>query len=123
RGTDGRIYTWGDEWDATRANTRESGIGTTTAVGSYPQGASPYRAEDMLGNVWEWVSGNVWEWRSTEIRIHDRHKNTQSLCMLRGGSWNSYQWVVRADHHDGNYPYVSSFDYGVRLVRGAINAD
>ncbi len=57
-----RIYPWGDSFDTSRCNTYESGIGTTTPVGSYPasdqrrSGASPCGAEDMAGNVWEWTS-------------------------------------------------------------------
>lgn len=56
RGTDGRIYPWGDAWDKARANTREGGPGQTTPVGTYPGGASPYDAQDMAGNVWEWTN-------------------------------------------------------------------
>lgn len=53
RGTEGRIYPWGDTFDASRANTYESGIGTTTPVGASPSGASPSGAQDLAGNVWE----------------------------------------------------------------------
>ena len=37
-------------------NFGETGLGTWSAVGSYPDGASPYGALDMAGNVWEWTS-------------------------------------------------------------------
>ncbi len=56
RGTDARRYPWGDEWDPSLANTRESELGRVTPVGSYPEGASPYGASDFAGNVAEWVS-------------------------------------------------------------------
>lgn len=55
RGTDGRPFPWGDNWDASNANTREAGPGTTTPVGSYPDGASPFGVLDMAGNTWEWT--------------------------------------------------------------------
>ena len=41
RGTDGRIFPWGDEWDASRCNTVESGLEAVTPVGCHSQGASP----------------------------------------------------------------------------------
>jgi formylglycine-generating enzyme required for sulfatase activity len=55
RGTDGRAYPWGDEWDLTRCNTSESGLEAMAPVGGYPQGASPYGVLGMAGNVWEWT--------------------------------------------------------------------
>ncbi len=67
RGSDGRVYPWGDEFDEKKCNTSESGIGMTTPVTTYPDGASPHGCLDMAGNVWEWTEGGK---------------------MLRGGSWN-----------------------------------
>jgi len=55
RSDDGRAYPWGDEFVAENGNFYEGGIRGTTAVGSFPAGASPYGVEDMAGNVREWV--------------------------------------------------------------------
>jgi formylglycine-generating enzyme required for sulfatase activity len=55
RGTDGLCYPWGQTPDAERANYSASGLNTTTSVGFFPRGASPYGIEDAAGNVWEWT--------------------------------------------------------------------
>jgi eukaryotic-like serine/threonine-protein kinase len=57
RGTDGRVYPWGNaSISCALANITSCAGGDTTEVGSYKDGASPYGALDMAGNVWEWVS-------------------------------------------------------------------
>jgi formylglycine-generating enzyme required for sulfatase activity len=55
RGTNGRRYPWGDEFDPAKANVGETQP-AQVKVGSYPTGKSPYRAYDMVGNVWEWTA-------------------------------------------------------------------
>ena len=55
RGIAGKIYPWGNEFVADNGNFYEGGIRGTTAVGSFPDGASPYGLEDMAGNAREWV--------------------------------------------------------------------
>ncbi len=87
RGPDGWIYPWGNEWGASKANTREKGPGTTTPVGSYPQGASPYGVMDMAGNVWEWTSTiYVEKYPYKNDRQHE-DLNSTNTRVLRGGSW------------------------------------
>lgn len=75
RGTDGRKFPWGDEWDPARCNTRLSGIGGTTPVGQFATGISPYGCYDMAGNVWKWTSTRI---------------NEGGEIVLKGGSWSKY---------------------------------
>ncbi|MEI6776739.1 MAG: bifunctional serine/threonine-protein kinase/formylglycine-generating enzyme family protein, partial [Chloroflexales bacterium] len=60
RGTDGRIYPWGNTWEKGRCNSEEAGIKHITPVVQYPSGASPYGALDMAGNVHEWCATQWW---------------------------------------------------------------
>ncbi len=87
RGTDGREYPWGDAFDQRFTNTTESGTVGTSAVCTYPQGASP-------GGAWD-MSGNVFEWTRTKER---------SLYVLRGGSWSNGDWYARCAFRRGLGP-------------------
>lgn len=56
RGGDGRSLPWGNEWAEGRANLQAGEDKELRPVGSYPDGASPCGAVDMLGNAWEWTA-------------------------------------------------------------------
>ena len=88
RGTDGRSYPWGEGVDCNLANYKEC-IGDTSPVGSYPDGASPYGALDMAGNVWEWTS-TIYEPSS-----HDANDGRE-YRVLRGGAWAYDDFPVRS---------------------------
>lgn len=50
-----RLFPWGDDDNLEHCNARETGIGTTSAIGCFPEAASPYGCEDLVGNVFEWT--------------------------------------------------------------------
>jgi formylglycine-generating enzyme required for sulfatase activity len=87
RGTDGRIYPWGNELPTEQHAcwNRWSGNKGTCPVGRYPQGASPFGALDMAGNVWEWC------WDSHEEVVFLASNPTEPVKILfrgcRGGGW------------------------------------
>lgn len=56
RGPDGATYPWGHNPTPAKCNVRENQVGTTTPVGRYHSGLSPYGVDDLCGNVWEWCS-------------------------------------------------------------------
>ncbi len=55
RGKDNRLYPYGNEWKPRFSNARETGLDKPQAVGSYPDGLSPFGIADMAGNVAEWT--------------------------------------------------------------------
>jgi formylglycine-generating enzyme required for sulfatase activity len=115
RGTDGRIYPWGNEWDAKRCNTREGGKGDTTPVGAYAQGASPYGVLDMAGNVWEWCHSlsRPYPYNAADGR---EDSEDEDVRVLRGGSFVYIAGTVRcaARYLDG--PDFRVGFYGFRIV-------
>jgi iron(II)-dependent oxidoreductase len=55
RGTAGRAYPWGNRWNPAASNTQSSRRAAPAPVGSFPYGATPEGAQDLIGNVWEWT--------------------------------------------------------------------
>jgi formylglycine-generating enzyme required for sulfatase activity/predicted Ser/Thr protein kinase len=116
RGAAGRIYPWGDRYDISKVNA-DGKVGDTTAVGSYPAGASPYGAMDMAGNVWEWVA----DWYDAKYYASSPKDNptgpSGSARVLRGGAWDSYQYFVRAADRNSIYPDYRLINVGFRCAQ------
>ncbi len=116
RGSDGRVYPWGDEYVPGFANVDEkiskagpTYLEQTTAVGLYPQGASPYGVLDLAGNVWEWCLN--------EYEQPDRtDPGGDARRVLRGGSWFSYPELARASLRGRYRPDSRDDDSGFRVV-------
>jgi formylglycine-generating enzyme required for sulfatase activity len=123
RGTDGRIYPWGDTFDASRSNTYigSKGPKATTPVGLYPNGASPYGVRDMLGNVREWTNSiyDLYPYRTTDGR-EDSSTPPPTTRVVRGASWSTDidTWVRVAKRYPSQSDYAFN-DVGFRLVRAA----
>jgi len=103
RGIDGRIYPWGNTFDANKLNSSEGGRGDTTIVGNFTSGASPYGAMDMAGNVWEWVA----DWYDQAYYSYSPRNNPQGPTsgvyrVLRGGSWYNDASNVRTTSRGSN---------------------
>jgi serine/threonine-protein kinase len=114
RGTDGRTYPWGEGIDCTKANYGGC-VDDTTAVGSYPDGASPYGLFDMAGNVWEWVAdwydGNYYDaYPADSWPPNPAGPSSGEYRVLRGGSWLNYGDLLRVANRSG-YDPSSRFNF------------
>jgi formylglycine-generating enzyme required for sulfatase activity len=109
RGTDGREYPYKGKFDNGKANTSATGIGQTSTVGIFPQGASPYGVLEMSGNVWEWCLNEHSNPEKIEVSGDDPR-------VVRGGSWNHIQGFARASIRSNNGPDRRYNYYGFRVV-------
>ncbi|WP_206664141.1 formylglycine-generating enzyme family protein [Thermomonospora catenispora] len=118
RGVDGRRYPWGDEWDPARVNYVERSFGTAVSdldsleallvtvsqgenpahpvlpADALPEGASPYGALQMSGNVWEITRTNFYTGEDMDPFFKGRHplefmNRKDAFHVLRGGTWTS----------------------------------
>lgn len=111
RGDKGELFPWGTSWASDIANWGEmdiarnpivgklDGFEWTAPPGSFPDGASPYGALDMGGNVAEWVDADK-----------------KLVAHARGGSWTSHPFELRATHRLELDPEVRRTDVGLRCV-------
>jgi formylglycine-generating enzyme required for sulfatase activity len=129
RGSDGRIFPWGDRLDAGHyANfadkrtafawsdqTIDDGFAETAPVGSFPRGASAFGLEDMAGNVFEWCVDFFENYKGKE-RTNPRGPTNGTKRIYRGGSWRSLATNLRGSARNFNQPDYSSNDVGFRIV-------
>jgi iron(II)-dependent oxidoreductase len=116
RGTDGRVYPWGAQFDPNRANTWETGLHSTAPIGSFPAGKSPYGLLDMAGNVAEWVADQFSPYPNARTLLPEYSRN---LRVLRGGSWTFNEYYSRATHRYPRAPNERHGSYGFRMARNA----
>jgi formylglycine-generating enzyme required for sulfatase activity len=123
-GSDTRKYPWGNAAPTCSLTNfypypQDYCVGDTSAVGSYPAGASPYGVMDMAGNVWEWV--NDWyqrDYYSVSPGSNPQGPGTGQYRVLRGGSWDSSVSGVRSANRSLVHPdFWLNYVFGFRCVR------
>ena len=116
-----RAYPWGDEFDLNKTNNRDTGIGTTSAVGCFAEGLSPYGVHDLSGNIWEWVRSLYEKYPYPESgkdlgKREDLAAGTDTLRVLRGGAFNLTSDNVRCAYRFRLNPNLRSNILGFRVV-------
>ncbi len=120
RGTDGRIYPWGNEFEQSYVNSNDV-VGNTMEVGKYPSGASPYGALDMAGNVSEWVAD--WydaKYYSNSPPADPTGPTSGQYHVYRGGSYPDGQDQVRVTRRSPeSRPNARASNFGFRCAQSA----
>jgi serine/threonine-protein kinase len=111
RGTDKRTYPWGNSSPTCSLANYSDCVGALSVAGGHPDGASPYGALDMAGNLWEWVQ----DWYSASYYAISPLDNPQGPTtgkthVVRGGSW----FIVPGGNND---LYIRSANRGGDLTK------
>lgn len=119
RGDHGSRYPWGDDWSPSRANVGNI-VGTTTPVGRYEKGRSPYGAYDMAGNVGEWVE----DWYDANYYAKSPSTNPPgprwgTQRVIRGGWWTNAPAIATAGRRWRNPPDYTVNLHGFRCAKSA----
>ncbi len=113
RGSDGRGYPWGNEWQDGQANTYEAGMTKAVAVGQFND-VSPYGAHDMLGNVQEWTGS----WYASYPGNPKKENRKGELRVVRGLSARYRGKMGHLWDRLGSPP-TALYDFGFRCAKDA----
>jgi formylglycine-generating enzyme required for sulfatase activity len=103
RGSEGRRFPWGDEYDARRLNSHDAGPFDTVAVGRFAKGASPFGLLDPAGQVFEWTASPA---------------AGKERYLVKGGSWDDKGCgVCRPAARHGRPAALKHILIGFRLIR------
>ncbi|MHC9295190.1 ergothioneine biosynthesis protein EgtB [Mycobacterium sp. LTG2003] len=110
-------------WGATEATEMLVNLGgdalRPAPVGAYPNGASAYGVEQMLGDVWEWTSSPLRPWPGFTPMVYDRYTEPffdGDYKVLRGGSWAVAPSILRPSFRNWDHPIRRQIFSGVRLA-------
>jgi formylglycine-generating enzyme required for sulfatase activity len=116
-GPDGHDFPWGDAFDPSAANTRETGVHTTTPVGAFPGGRTWCGALDMAGNVEEYVADDYRPYPGGVVVRDDLVARIGAYRIARGGGFARYGDLARTRRRHGGHP-GPLYPIGFRLATG-----
>lgn len=101
RGTDGRKFPWGADFDPGKMRFGQDNMGP---VGAYPAGASPCGALDMAGSVWEWTSSVFKPYPYVATDGREDPANATDRRVARGGSFTGEPYIATTTYRFRPYP-------------------
>jgi formylglycine-generating enzyme required for sulfatase activity len=117
RGRKGRQYASGNDFDATRCNTFETHVRSTTPIGVFPRGDTPHGLADMTGNVWDWTSSAYQPYPYIVGDGREDATRDDVRRVVRGGSWRDPRDLARASFRRDSRPDLRFNFVGFRVVR------
>lgn len=114
RGSDGRAFPWGNEWDPSRCSL----TGEPKPVGSEKSGKSVYGCYDTAGSVYEWCS----DWHQESYYAESPAMNPKGpesglRRVIRGGSRFSVPFQLRTTTRKSERPDLFNVSIGFRCVK------
>ena len=115
RGSTGRRYAYGNDFDAIHCNISEMHIRRPTPIGVFPGGETLEGLVDMAGNIWDWTSSLYCPY---PYKAGDGREDpvAEGRRVIRGGSWSRYRNLTRAASRFDDHPAARSNDVGFRLA-------
>jgi gamma-glutamyl hercynylcysteine S-oxide synthase len=118
-----QLYPWGNTSDvfsnALPCNYNQH-FDMTTPVGAFPSGQSAYGCYDMLGNVWEWTASMFQDYPGFTSFPYAGYSSSyfdRQHFVLKGGSWATRPWALRASFRNWYHPHVRQIFAGFRCAR------
>jgi len=124
RGDDDREFPWGSEYRTGLANLHDLGLGTTTPVGSFPAGASPFGVLDLAGNADEWTSTRYAPYAGAPADVPAVEDWAFDPHITRGGAFRHDRDLARCARRHGAYEAdLAAIGVGFRLAADAAPQD
>ncbi len=115
RGTDERLWPWGNDWDVSKVSSGRPTAGRLPAVGQSPASASPFGALDMVGIIWQWTS-TLEKPYPYDLRDGREDPNAPGRRITRGGALGLPAAVSRATTRNPFDPAGVSLAIGFRCA-------
>ena len=117
RGTDGRLYPYGNEWKPQYSNAYEGGYNAPRDVRSYPDGRTPFGIYDMAGNVAEWTASDFSLYPGNTLPAYNNPNSGRKT--VRGGAFNALAQYQTATDRFFYPPTTKTGFIGFRAAKDA----